>query len=181
MTGLTRRITAAGAVLLTAVAVAGCTRAVDGTPVRTGSGASNNNSEREFPNLQRECEVLDDSILAETVEGDPDTIQSTFVGAVCRWQAVNPAGYVDITRFWYEQGSLENERQTADGLGYQIETRAIAGVESIVMRLNDPNGGCGVASDAQGVVGWFVNPQFPGVDACAMAITLMEMTLATNS
>jgi hypothetical protein len=49
------------------------------------------------------------------------------------------------------------------------------------MRTNDPNGGCGVASDAAGVVGWWINPQAPGIDACAQAITLMELTLATNS
>ncbi|MBY0442758.1 MAG: DUF3558 domain-containing protein, partial [Mycobacteriaceae bacterium] len=50
-----------------------------------------------------------------------------------------------------------------------------------VMRPNDPNGACGVASDAAGVVGWWVNPQAPGIDACGQAIKLMELTLATNS
>ena len=100
---------------------------------------------------------------------------------MCRWQAANPAGLVDITRFWYEQGSLDNERKVADFLKYQVENRSIAGVPSIVMRTNDPNGGCGVASDAGGVVGWWVNPQAPGIDACGQAIKLMELTLATNS
>ena len=38
-----------------------------------------------------------------------------------------------------------------------------------------------LASDAGGVVGWWVNPQAPGIDACGMAIKLMELTLATNS
>jgi hypothetical protein len=38
-----------------------------------------------------------------------------------------------------------------------------------------------VASDAAGVVGWWVNPQSPGTDACAMAIKLMELTLNTNN
>ena len=57
----------------------------------------------------------------------------------------------------------------------------LAGVPSIVMRTSDPNGGCGVASDAAGVVGWWVNPQAPGIDACGQAIKLMELTLATNS
>ena len=32
-----------------------------------------------------------------------------------------------------------------------------------------------------GVVGWWVNPQAPGIDACGQAIKLMELTLATNS
>jgi hypothetical protein len=38
-----------------------------------------------------------------------------------------------------------------------------------------------VASDAGGVVGWWVNPQAPGIDACGQATKLMEMTLATSS
>ena len=38
-----------------------------------------------------------------------------------------------------------------------------------------------VASDAAGVVGWWVNPQAPGIDACGMAIKLMELTLATRA
>jgi len=121
-------------------------------------------------------------VLAKTVGADPQDIQSTFVGAVCRWQAANPAGLIDITRFWYEQGSLDNERKVADQLKYQVENRSIAGVRSIVMKpANDPNGACGVASDAGGVVGWWVNPQAPGIDACGMATKLMELTLATNA
>ncbi len=91
-------------------------------------------------------------------------------------------GLVDITRFWFEQGSLDNERTVAEQLEYQIESRSIAGIQSIVMRPSDPNGACGVASDAAGgVVGWWVNPQTPGIDACGMAIKLMELTLATRA
>jgi hypothetical protein len=115
------------------------------------------------------------------VGADPLDIQSTFVGAICRWQAANPAGLIDITRFWFEQGSLSEERKVADFLKYKVETRTIAGVNSIVMRPDDPNGACGVASDAAGVVGWWVNPQAPGIDACAQALKLMELTLSTNS
>ena len=89
-------------------------------------------------------------ILAKTVGADPLDIQSTFVGAICRWQAATPAGLIDITRFWFEQGSLNNERKIADGLKYKIETRTIQGVNSIVMRPDDANGACGVASDAGG-------------------------------
>lgn len=70
-----------------------------------------------------------------------------------------PAGLIDITRFWFEQGSLSNERKVADFLKYKVETRNIAGIDSIVMRPDDPNGACGVASDAAGVVGWWVNPR----------------------
>jgi Protein of unknown function (DUF3558) len=171
------------AALSALVMVTGCAKTVGGTAVKSGSGSvpRNDNSAQQYPNLLKECDVLTTDILAKTVGADPLDIQSTFVGAVCRWQAANPAGLVDITRFWYEQGSLDNERKVAQNLKYQIESRSINGVPSIVMRTNDPNGACGVASDAAGVVGWWINPQAPGIDACAQAIKLMELTLATNS
>lgn len=164
------------------IALTGCSRSVGGTAVKVGSGDTkrNNTSEQMYPNLLKECEVLTTDILAKTVGADPLDIQSTFVGAICRWQAANPAGLIDITRFWFEQGSLDNERKVAEGLKYQIETRLIQGIDSIVMRPNDPNGSCGVASDAAGAVGWWVNPQTPGIDACDQAIKLMELTLARN-
>jgi len=179
-----RGFRAAIAILLAAlVMVTGCSRSIAGNAVKAGSGGvpRNNDSERQYPNLLKECEVLTTDILAKTVGADPLDIQSTFVGAICRWQAANPAGLIDITRFWFEQGSLSNERKVAEGLKYQIETRSIQGIDSIVMRPNDANGACGVASDAAGVVGWWVNPQAPGIDACGQAIKLMELTLATNA
>src|SRR6516165_4887364 len=162
-------------------AITACSHAVDGTAVRAGAGPRNNDSAKTYPNLLKECDVLTTDVIAKTVGADPLDIQSTFVGAVCRWQAANPAGLIDITRFWYEQGSLDNERSVADFLKYKVENRSIAGIDSIVMHPDDANGACGVASDAAGVVGWWVNPQAPGIDACGQAIKLMELTLATNS
>lgn len=200
MTPLTpraRRVLSGALVAVAATTmVAGCsgdvfTRTVAGSPVKAGASPNggtplpprNNDAEQQYPNLRKECDVLTSDVLAKTVGADPQDIQSTFVGAVCRWQAANPAGLIDITRFWYEQGSLDNEHKVADQLKYQVESRVIAGAKSIVMRPNDPDGACGVASDAgsQGVVGWWVNPQAPGIDACAMAVKLMELTLATNA
>jgi Protein of unknown function (DUF3558) len=186
-----RRVVYALMAALAVVAVlAGCTRTTSGTAVVAGSNGTpgspesprNDNSEKQYPNLLKECDVLTTDVLAKTVGADPLDIQSTFVGAVCRWQAANPAGLIDITRFWYEQGSLSNEKKVADNLKYQVETRRINGIDSIVMKpANNPNGACGVASDAGGVVGWWVNPQTPGIDACGMAIKLMELTLSTNA
>ncbi|OKH64996.1 hypothetical protein EB73_22510 [Mycobacterium sp. SWH-M3] len=182
-TRVKRAIATAVAGLAVFAGLTGCTQVVDGTAAKEGSGggASNNNSQQKYPNLLKECDVLTEDILAKTVGAEPLDIQSTFVGAVCRWQALNPGGLIDITRFWYEQGSLDNERKTAEQLQYGIETRRINGVDSIIMKTNGPNGACGVASDAAGVVGWWVNPQAPGIDACGQAIKLMELTLATNS
>ena len=177
----TRLMAGAVAVVSAAAVLTGCATTIGGTAMKAGSGPRNDNSMQKYPNLLKECDVLTTDVLAKAVGADPLDIQSTFVGAVCRWQALNPAGLIDITRFWYEQGSLDNERKVADFLQYKTENRAINGVASIVMRANDANGACGVASDAQGVVGWWINPQAPGTDACGIAIKLMEMTLATNS
>jgi Protein of unknown function (DUF3558) len=190
MTDSTRRsrrpgkgVFARAAVLITALVVlSGCSESIGGNAVKAGGNVPrNNNSQQQYPNLLKECEVLTSDILAKTVGADPLDIQSTFVGAICRWQAANPAGLIDITRFWFEQGGLSEERKVADFLKYKVENRSIAGVQSIVMRPDDPNGACGVASDAAGVVGWWVNPQAPGIDACAQALKLMELTLSTNS
>lgn len=119
-------------------------------------------------------------MLAKAVGADPLDIQSTFVGAVCRCRRPTRLGLlIDITRFWYEQGSLDNERKVAEFLQYKTESRAINGVASIVMHGNDPNGGCGVASDAWGRLArtnWAGRWRTRGT-----AIKLMEMTLATNS
>jgi hypothetical protein len=169
------------AVVAALLVLTGCARSIGGTAVKAGGPPRNNNSQQQYPNLLKECEVLTSDILAKTVGADPLDIQSTFVGAICRWQAANPAGLIDITRFWFEQGSLSEERKVADFLKYKVENHPIAGIDSIVMRPDDPNGACGVASDAAGVVGWWVNPQAPGIDACGQAIKLMELTLATNS
>ena len=176
-------LAALGAMLATLTLLTGCSQTVQGNAAKAGAGdvPRNNDSQRQYPNLLKECEVLTEDILAQTVGADPLDIQSTFVGAVCRWQAANPAGLVDITRFWFEQGSLANEREVAQKLNYKIENKSVAGIESIVMRPDDPNGACGVASDAAGVVGWWVNPQAPGIDACGMALKLMELTLATRA
>lgn len=178
-----RRIAGALAAASALAVLTGCAQTVGGTAMKSGTGSTsrNDNSAKQYPNLLKECDVLTSDVLAKTVGADPLDIQSTFVGAICRWQAANPAGLIDITRFWFEQGSLDNERKVAENLNYQIESRSIAGVPSIVMRTADPNGGCGVASDAGGVVGWWINPQAPGIDACGQATKLMELTLATNS
>ena len=179
----TRRQLTAGllAAVMIPATLSGCARTVDGAAMKAGTGGSRGGAAQQYPNLLKECDVLTTDILAKTVGADPLDIQSTFVGAICRWQALSTTGLVDITRFWFEQGSLQNERKVAETYKYEIESRAINGIAAIVMRGSDPGGGCGVAADAAGVVGWWVNPQTPGTDACGQAIKLMELTLATNS
>ena len=105
------------AVLAVLTMLTGCSRTVEGTAAKAGvrrRAPQRQLRSKQYPNLLKECEVLTEDILAKTVGADPLDIQSTFVGAVCRWQAANPAGLIDITRFWFEQGSLDNERKIAD-------------------------------------------------------------------
>jgi hypothetical protein len=176
---VTRRIFA---IVSAVVVLAGCSRSVSGIAVKEGAPAAPAaNSAGQYPNVLKECDVLSKEDIANVVGADRRDIQATFYGAVCRWEAANPAGLVDVTRFWFEKGSLDNERKVAEGLSYRVENHSIAGVTSIVMRPNDPNGACGVASNAGGVIGWWVNPQVPGLDACGQAIKLMAMTLNTNA
>src|SRR3978361_2312039 len=125
------------AVLAAVTMLVACSRDVSGQAVKAGAGGStprNDNSAKTYPNLLKECDVLTTDVLAKTVGADPLDIQSTFVGALCRWQALNPAGLIDITRFWFEQGSLDNERKVAQHLNYKIESRRINGIDSIVMK-----------------------------------------------
>ena len=51
----------------------GCSRTVEGTAAKSGSGdvPRNDNSEKQYPNLLKECEVLTEDILAKTVGADP--------------------------------------------------------------------------------------------------------------
>ncbi len=83
------------AILATVTMLVGCTRDVSGQAVKAGSGGNtpprNDNSAKTTPpNLLKECDVLTTDVLAKTVGADPLDIQSTFVGALCRWQALNP-------------------------------------------------------------------------------------------
>ncbi len=72
-----------------------------------------------------------------------------------RWQ-YNPAGHHPVL---VRAGQFINERKVAEGLKYQVEP-ARSGRTLIVMRTGDPNGACGVASDAAGVVVLRVNPHW---------------------
>src|SRR5690349_7263778 len=54
------------AALTMVLGVQGCSRAVDGTAIKSsGAGPRNNDSERTYPNLLKECDVLTEDILAE--------------------------------------------------------------------------------------------------------------------
>ncbi|HEV7361083.1 MAG TPA: hypothetical protein VGN92_08320, partial [Mycobacterium sp.] len=75
-----RGVLACAAVVIAALLiVTGCSRSIGGNAVKAGSGGvpRNNNSQQQYPNLLKECEVLTTDILAKTVGADPLDIQST--------------------------------------------------------------------------------------------------------
>ena len=126
--------------------------------------------------------MLTEDILAKTVGADPLDIQSTFVGAVCRWQAANPAGLIDITRFWFEQGSLDNEKQDrrpASSTKWKPRDRGRSRRSSCTPTIPTAR----AAWPATRAAWWAGGStrRHPGIDACGMALKLMELTLATSS
>ena len=65
-----KTIVAGVAVAFTVLSVlTGCSRSVAGSPVKAGAGdvPPNSNSQQQYPNLLKECEVLTTDILAKTV------------------------------------------------------------------------------------------------------------------
>jgi len=116
----------------------------------SGGAPRNNNSQQQYPNLLKECEVLTPTPGQDRWGGS-----LTFKHVRRRDLPVagaHPAGLIDITRFWFEQGSLRNERKVADFLKYKVESRT-SRASIRCEHADDANGACGVASDAAGVVG----------------------------
>jgi hypothetical protein len=174
----------APAVLIAALAVAvglstaGCGRTVTGTAQPAGGSGGGVNMN--FDKLLRECQVVQqDEIAKATGAASAD---SSFNGAVCMWDLTGaPGGDGMATLNWYEMGSLTNEKQNNDRLGYQTSDINVQGRRSLqVRRPNDPDS-CGVMAPAAdtGIIGWWVNYRPGGghPDPCDAAKKLAELTL----
>lgn len=103
--------------------LSGCGATVDGTPVPEGATAPGSSSE--YAALLTECDVVDREQIVEAVGGG--AIERGFFGAICRWSVAGPAGPVRVTFDWFETGSLDVERETAQRLGYAVEDVSVAG------------------------------------------------------
>ncbi|MFC6014288.1 DUF3558 domain-containing protein [Nocardia lasii] len=178
-----------GALVLAAVASAtlvGCGQQVPGAPVDEfgravgdsgGGGPVNVN----FDNLLRECEVLTEEQMAMAV-GEGAMFDASFVGAICMWDVLGaPGGAAKLTLNWYENGSLNVERQTYQKLGYESSITSIQGASALeIRRPGDPDS-CGVSAKAAGagVVGWWINYRAGSAhpDPCPVAAKLVELTL----
>ncbi|MFF0489738.1 DUF3558 domain-containing protein [Nocardia sp. NPDC003482] len=174
-----RAAVAACAVLAFAATLSGCGKTVTGTPQPAGGSGGGVNMN--FDKLLRECEVVQLDQIAK-ITGTQTLPQSSFNGAVCMWSLAGaPGGDGMATLNWYEMGTLSNEKQNNDRLGYQTTDVNVQGRRSLqVHRPNDPDS-CGVMAPAAdtGIIGWWINYRPGGghPDPCDAAQKLAELTL----
>ncbi|QNG19721.1 DUF3558 domain-containing protein [Rhodococcus triatomae] len=178
MTGRRSGVRVAGALALAAVAVASCGRSVEGTPVAEGAYAGN---PEQFTDLLQECNAVAEDQIAETVGAD--AIERGFLGAICRWDAIGVNGTVKVTFHWFETGTLDTERETAEQLGYEVENATVQGRRAVLLRPPADPGSCGIAlgSPSVGVVGWWVQYGGGAADPCAAAMKLADLTVDLSS
>ena len=175
------------AVACTALALTGCSTAVDGKAFPAGGSpttsggyvAEGDQPGRQFHNLLTECDTVTEDEISKAVGGE--TAERIFFGAICRWDITGANGTVKVTFNWFEDGSLEVERATLGKLKYVATDVTIQGRRAIQMqRPNDPDS-CGVTAGAadSGIIGWWVQyrPGSAHPDPCAAATKLTELTL----
>ncbi|WP_280423257.1 DUF3558 domain-containing protein [Nocardia carnea] len=173
--GRIRTVAASAAILMAAVLGAGCGSTVDGTALPVGGGETVDTAQ--IDKLLRECDVVTDQQIIDALGGNT-YISDSFFGAVCMWDIGGGSGMLTLN--WYENGSLRNEQETNDKLGYTSTKTTVQGTIALeIRRPNDPNS-CGMTASAadSGVIGWWVNSS-PGAtaDPCAAAKKLLELTL----
>lgn len=167
------------AVLVLAAALAGCGSTIEGQPVPQGAGSGG--ASAEFTRLLTECDAVTDEQIAEAV--GVEAVERGFFGAICRWDTAG--GAAKITFNWFETGSLDTERGTAQRLGYAVENTTVEGRRAVLMRPPDDPASCGISAGASttGIFGWWVQyaPGPQSLDPCAAAVTLARLTLDLSS
>ncbi|MBF6169119.1 DUF3558 domain-containing protein [Streptomyces gardneri] len=176
--GLYRRGAAVVVAAALALSVGGCSRVVSGSAHPVGGSQSINTK---LDKLLRECEILSKEQIGKAI-GESIQVSESFFGAVCMWDLVGaPGGNGMATLNWYENGTLSNEKQTNNKLGYTTTNITVQSALALqIRRPNDPDS-CGVTASApdNGVIGWWINyrPGSAHPDPCDAAGKLMEMTL----
>ncbi|GAA1479758.1 DUF3558 domain-containing protein [Gordonia sinesedis] len=180
MTARRRAPAMLAALLLLAVALAGCARTVDGEAVAVGAADSDqegNVDTDQFDKLTLECQVVSTAQIAKIVGGT--AAEGTFNGAICRWLVDGPAA-ANVTFNWFEWGNLNVEKDTAKKLGYTTENIRVASQAAFTQRDPKRPAVCGVTTRApsRGVYTWWVEPVgAAAADPCAAPTKLMELLL----
>lgn len=176
--GLRRRGAATAAAVVVALAAGGCSQTISGSARPVGGSEPVNTR---LDKLLRECEILSKEEIGKAI-GENISVEDSFFGAVCMWDLVGaPGGNGMATLNWYENGTLSNEKQTNNKLGYVTTNVTVqSALALLIRRPNDPDS-CGVTASApdNGVIGWWINyrPGSAHPDPCEAAKKLMEMTL----
>lgn len=169
------------AALSVTILAAGCSSTIEGTPRVEGAYDGEAGDLGDFTNLLQECNAVADDKIAEVVGAD--AIVRGFFGAICRWDAVGASGTTKVTFDWFETGSLDTERSTAEKLGYKATDITVQGRRAIMIEQPADPGSCNVTagSPSGGVFGWWVQYGAGGGDPCGAATTLAELTLDLSS
>ncbi|MBF6079478.1 DUF3558 domain-containing protein [Nocardia beijingensis] len=168
----------AAAAVVVALTAGGCGQVVPGSPQPVGGSQPVNTR---LDKLLRECQILSEDQIGKAI-GESVTVSESFFGAVCMWDLVGaPGGNGMATLNWYENGTLSNEKQTNNKLGYETTNITIQSSLALqIRRPKDPDS-CGVTASApdNGVIGWWMNyrPGSAHPDPCDAAKKLMELTL----
>ncbi|MFR9753271.1 DUF3558 domain-containing protein [Nocardia sp. 004] len=171
-----------GAVVVAAAVVAlsagGCGNVIPGSAQPMGGSRP---IDTRLDKLLRECEILSPGQIGKAI-GEGVQVRDSFFGAVCMWDLIGaPGGNAMATLNWYENGTLSNEKQTNNKLGYLTTNITVQSVLALQIRRPDDPDSCGVTASApdNGVIGWWINyrPGSAHPDPCGAATKLMEMTL----
>lgn len=170
------RLLVVWAVLL--LVLTGCGRQIEGTAVPAGAYPDPGSTSGGIPDdVLRECELVEPEQIAAAIGSD--SLRHSFYGAICRWDADGPTGVVRVTFNWFENGSLDVERETNERLGYTVTDVTLGGRGALQLAQPDNPSSCGAAGVApsRGVIGWWVHYR-PGTsaDACAAASKLLELS-----
>jgi Protein of unknown function (DUF3558) len=162
--------------LLGVLLLAGCATTVPGTPKAASFDGGSDSGLRD---LLTECDAVADDQIAATVGGD--AISRSFFGAICRWDVAGPNGIVKVSFNWFENGSLDVERQANEKMMYTIEDITVQGRKAFRSRPPGDPASCGVTagSPESGIVGWWVQylPASGAPDPCEAATKLMDLTI----
>ncbi|QBJ95636.1 DUF3558 domain-containing protein [Rhodococcus sp. ABRD24] len=169
------RLPRLGVPIAAVLLAAGCGSTVAGTPIPVGAFRSG--AATEFTSLLSECDAVSDQRIAEAVGGD--AIERGFFGAICRWSVEGASGPARVTFDWFEAGSLDVERATAERLGYAVAELTVEGRRAVLARQPKDPASCGISVGApdSGVIGWWVQYQAPGrhPDPCEAVTTLAKL------
>src|SRR5690606_1247047 len=141
--GRLRTLAASAAILVAAVLGAGCGSTVDGTALPVGGGETVDTAQ--IDKLLRECDVVTDQQIIDALGGNT-YIRDSFFGAVCMWDIGGGSGMLTLN--WYENGSLRNEQETNDKLGYTSTKTTVQGTIALEIRRPGDPGACGMTASA---------------------------------